>query len=107
MIEIQIFETLEGKRPFEDWFESIDRHAKRRVQVALDRLEAGNTSNLKGLGGGISELKISFGAGYRVYLAQQGKTIVILLNGGTKKRQSDDIAEAKSLWAIHQKHNKT
>ena len=106
MITIEVYETEDGKRPFEDWFKNVDRQAARKVQVALDRLEGGNTSNLKGVGAGVAELKINFGPGYRVYLGQQGKRLVILLTGGTKKRQSDDIAEAKRLWSAYKNEQK-
>jgi putative addiction module killer protein len=98
MIEIEVYETPSGDRPFEKWFMRVDRHARARIQVAFGRLEEGNTGSLKSLGGGVSELKISFGPGYRVYLGQQGDRLVILLHGGTKKRQSEDIAKAKQLW---------
>jgi putative addiction module killer protein len=65
------------------------------------RLENGNTSNIKSVGGGVYEYKINFGPGYRVYFAYDGKNIIILLAGGTKKRQSKDIETAKARWADH------
>ena len=98
MIEVLVYETPDGKRPFEKWFEDVDRHARRRVQIAIGRLADGNTGSLKSVGGGVSEIKISFGPGYRVYLGREGDKMVLLLTGGTKKRQSEDIAYAKSLW---------
>jgi len=58
----------------------------------------GNTSNVKGVGGGLSELRIDFGPGYRVYFGWDGKTVVILLGGGTKKRQQSDIESARMRW---------
>ena len=101
MIEIEVYETPEGDQPFTRWFERVDRHARNRILVAFDRLQAGNTGNLKSVGGGVSELKIPFGPGYRVYLGQQGDRLVILLHGGTKKRQSEDIARAKGYWQAY------
>jgi len=98
MIELRVYTTEGGKTPFTDWLKKVDRHAQSRIRIALDRLEAGNTGNLKSVGGGVSELKITFGPAYRIYMGQQGNEIVILLHGGTKKRQSDDIAKAKELW---------
>jgi len=62
-------------------------------------LEGGNTSNTKSLGGGVYELKIHFGPGYRVYYGYDGPKIVVLLAGGTKKRQEKDIDTAKKRWA--------
>lgn len=70
------------------------------------RLEQGNTSNVKSVGSGVSELKIHFGPGYRVYFGRDGERIVILLAGGTKKRQSHDIARAHELWASFQRRQR-
>jgi putative addiction module killer protein len=69
-------------------------------------LEGGNTSNTKSLGGGVYELKIDFGPGYRVYYGYDGPTIVILLAGGTKKRQDKDIDTAKNKWADYKARKK-
>jgi len=65
----------------------------------LTRLARGNRSQVKGVGGGVAELKVDFGPGYRIYFGQDGRTLVILLAAGTKKRQDDDIATAKARWA--------
>jgi putative addiction module killer protein len=88
-----------GRAPFEAWVLDLDSQAQAKVAIALSRLQGGNMSNVKGLGEGVCELKLDWGPGYRVYFGQDGKTIVILLCGGTKKRQSRDIATAKVLWA--------
>ncbi len=98
MIEIKVYVTPDGKQPFIKWLESIDRQARRRVETAITRLEEGNTGSLKSVGDGVHEIRLTFGAGFRVYLGQEGDSFVILLHGGTKKRQSDDIARAKALW---------
>ncbi len=68
------------------------------MTTAIARLENGNTSNVKSVGSGVYEYKINFGPGYRIYFAYYGKTIIILLAGGTKKRQSKDIETAKARW---------
>jgi putative addiction module killer protein len=102
MIEIIVYTTEDGKKPFQKWFDGIDRHARPKVQTAILRLAEGNTSNLKSVGGGVHEIRIHYGAGFRVYLGKEGETLVILLHGGTKKRQSDDIAKAKELWRQYQ-----
>ena len=88
-----------GKSPFATWFNRINAQAAARVTTALVRLEAGNTSNAKSVKGGVYELKIDFGPGYRVYFAYDGTEIVILLGGGTKKRQSKAVDIAKTRWA--------
>lgn len=93
----------EGKSPFEGWFVSLDPTARAKVTVALARLELGNTSNLKGVGEGVMECRIDFGPGYRVYLGRDGETLVILLSGGTKKRQQQDIQAAHAMWTDYRR----
>ena len=82
------------------------RGAAAKVTTALARLEGGNTSNVKSLGSGVHEYKIDFGPGYRVYFAYDGKTLVILLAGGTKKRQQTDIDAAKDRWQDYKQRKK-
>jgi putative addiction module killer protein len=65
----------------------------------LYRLAQGNRSHVKGVGGGVAELKMDFGPGYRIYFGHDGELLVILLAGGTKKRQGEDIMTAKARWA--------
>jgi putative addiction module killer protein len=88
-----------GHSPFESWFKRINAQAAAKVTTALVRLECGNISNAKSLGSGVYELKIDFGPGYRVYFGYDGPKFVILLAGGTKKRQDKDIDIAKKRWA--------
>ena len=88
-----------GHVPFEAWVLELDSQAQAKVTIALSRFQRGNNSNVEGVGAGVSELKLNWGPGYRVYFGQDGSTIVILLCGGTKKRQSRDIATAKLRWA--------
>jgi putative addiction module killer protein len=95
-----------GRSPFEIWFNKINAQAAAKVTTALVRLEGGNTSNVKSLGRGVHELKIDFGPGYRVYYGYDGPTIVILLAGGTKKRQDKDISMAKKRWADYKARKK-
>lgn len=98
MIQIEVYTTPTGKQPFMLWLEAIDREARRRVNIALARLEDGNTGNLKSVGDGVHEVRLTHGPGYRIYLGREGNRLVILLHGGTKRRQDDDIARAKELW---------
>ena len=69
-------------------------------------MEHGNLSNTKSLGGGVIESKIDFGPGYRVYFGKDGKHLIILLGGGTKKGQSKDIQKAKALWQEYKRREK-
>ena len=82
-----------GKR-FASWLESLDAAAAAKVTIALTRMEQGNLSNAKGVGAGVYEYRIDFGPGYRIYFGKDGDVLVILLGGGTKKRQNRDIQDA-------------
>lgn len=83
---------------FDDWFDNLkDRQAKTRIQARIDRVEEGNFGDTEPVGGGVSELRFFFGAGYRVYYCKQGLEIVLLLVGGDKSSQSKDIKLAKQL----------
>ena len=85
---------------FKVWFEKLaDRRAIERIAQRLVRLEAGLLGDVKSIGGGVSELRVDYGPGYRVYFTQRGKLIVILLCGGDKGTQVRDIKTAKSLAA--------
>jgi putative addiction module killer protein len=95
-----------GQSPFENWFNRINAQAAAKVTTALVRLESGNTSNVKSVGGGVYELKIDFGPGYRVYFGYDGPKVVILLAGGTKKRQDKDIGTAKKRWNDYKERQK-
>lgn len=106
MIELVAYIDDAGEAPFVEWLSGIDRQAVNRVTIALDRLEGGNTGQLKSLGGGVHELRIPFGPGYRIYVGQDGERLVILLTGGTKRRQSRDIARARGLWADYKLQKK-
>jgi putative addiction module killer protein len=88
----------DGSNPFQRWFESLDPRAAAKVTMARNRLELGNTSAVKWLGSGFGEYRIDSGPGYRIYLAQDGKTLIILFGGGTKRRQQADIDQAQALF---------
>lgn len=98
MIRIEEFITEQDVSPFRRWFDGLDHQATAWVTIAIDRLGEGNASNAKALGGGVSELRIDRGPGYRVYFGWDGKVLVILLGGGTKKRQQNDIEAALRHW---------
>ena len=98
MLELREYFGREGRGEFSRWFERLNAEAARRVTTALYRLGLGNTSNVKGVGEGVSEYRIDFGPGYRVYFGRDGKRIVILLCGGEKKRQQDDVVRAQEFW---------
>ena len=85
-------------RLFAEWLDGVgDAQAKARILVRLRRLSLGNFGDCKSVGNGVSELRIDYGPGYRIYLTRQGSSVVILLAGGTKKSQSRDIKRAIAL----------
>jgi putative addiction module killer protein len=96
---ILIYVKEDGKTPFSDWLESLrDRKARAIIRTRINRIRLGNLGDCKSVGEGVSELRINFAAGYRVYFAQQGNTAIILLHGGDKSSQQKDIKRAKIYW---------
>ena len=90
--------TIYTTEVFDAWFESLkDRQTARRIQARIDRAEEGNFGDHKAVGEGVSEMRIHHGPGFRVYFTQRGMEIVILLAGGDKSSQTQDIATAHEL----------
>jgi putative addiction module killer protein len=98
--------AADGASPFRNWFDRLDSRAAAKVTTALTRIGMGNTSNVESVGGGVYERKIDYGPGYRVYCGMDGEELVILVGGGTKKRQSHDIETARGRWADYRKRKK-
>lgn len=96
IIKVQEYMREDGSVPFARWLKKLNHHAAAKVITALARLELGNTSNIKWFSG-IGEYKINWGAGYRIYLLLDGNELIILLGGGTKESQQNDIQQAVSL----------
>ncbi len=90
--------TEAGRSPFAQWFGSLDAVMAARVDRYIRRLEAGNFGSVKPLREGVFELRLDFGPGYRVYFGREGRTLIILLGGGSKRRQDADIAAAVERW---------
>jgi putative addiction module killer protein len=83
---------------YEKWFDSLrDRQAKARIDIRVRRLSLGNPGDAKPVGEGVSELRIDFGPGYRVYFIQRADVLIVLLAGGDKRTQDQDIRLAKQL----------
>jgi len=91
MAEIRYYLVAGGRAPFAEWFAELDSIARAKITRAIARLGQGNVSNVKSVGEGVLEYRIDFGPGYRVYFGRDGDALVILLTGGTKKRQQRDI----------------
>ncbi len=105
---MQALEYLDaaGRSPFRRWFDGLDPQAAAKVAIVTARLLLGHVSNVKGVGGGVFELRIDFGPGYRVYFGRDGDALVLLLGGGTKQRQQNDIAAAQARWADYKRRKK-
>jgi putative addiction module killer protein len=106
MIIIREYIDLDGHSPYAKWFNRLNAPAAAKVAIAVVRMEQGNFSNFKGIGEGVFECRIDFGPGYRIYFGKDGDALVILLGGGTKKRQQNDIAKAKILWKEYKRRKR-
>ena len=98
-MQIIQYQTVEGKVPFQEWLRSIkDVNIRTRIRTRIDRLESGSFGDCRNVGGSVLELRLHFGPGYRIYFSREGQTIVILLCGGDKSTQTQDIERAKVFW---------
>jgi putative addiction module killer protein len=103
--EIRRYITPEGTVPFAEWLDSLrDKKTKAKIKERLKRVSLGNLGDCKSVGGGVFELRIDYGPGYRVYYGQVGLIIVILLLGGDKSTQEQDIRKAQEYWANYEKN---
>lgn len=100
--ELRFYETPAGTAPFEEWLDALrDAKGRAKIRVRLDRVESGNLGDCKPVGEGVYELRVDFGPGYRIYFAEDGPTIVLLLIGGDKSTQTKDIKTAQEYWQNH------
>jgi len=105
MNEIRLFKTNSGKEPFEDWLANIkDKTIKARIRRRIDRLALGHEGDCKPVGKGIYELRLMFGSGYRIYYGKLGDLVIVLLLGGDKSTQEDDIKKAQTYWKESQEN---
>jgi putative addiction module killer protein len=98
--EILICQDEGGREPFTEWLNGLDVQTRARVRVRIDRLEEGLFGDVEPVGEGVSELRLDFGPGYRVYFGQKGFQIHLLL-GSSKQRQQNDIRLVKKFWRAH------
>ena len=92
MVDVREYLDRKGNSPYAIWFDGLNAEAAVKVTMAVTRLGQGNFSKVKGVGSGVFEYRIDFGPGYRIYLGKDGDCLVILLGGGTKKRQKQTSA---------------
>jgi putative addiction module killer protein len=105
-VEVLEYLDLHGRSPYGEWFDGLNPPAAAKVVIAVTRLAQGNRSKTKSVGGGVHEYKIDFGPGYRVYFGREGERLILLLGGGTKKRQQKDIADALNRWQEYKRRKK-
>lgn len=105
MKEIKIYKALSGKEPYLDWYLDLDNSQRIIISKRLQRLKIDNYGDYKDLGEGLKELR--FSNGIRIYFTETENIIVLLLNGGNKKRQSNDIKSAKTYLCEYKERNKS
>lgn len=99
MIEVIEYLKEDETSPFAEWFDEIETNAALRVRRAIAKIELGNLGDSKSVGSGVIEYRLTYGPGYRIYYGRDGDAIIVLLAGGTKKRQQNDIETAQEYWA--------
>jgi putative addiction module killer protein len=105
-IEFSEYLDANGKSSFAKWFDDLDAIAAAKVRVHMTRVELGNYSNVEPIGEGLSEIKIDFGPGYRVYFRSEIGFLLLLLGGSSKKGQQKEINAAKAAWKLYQLERK-
>ena len=100
---VLVYRGQEGRLPFDEWLRGLRAaNAVARVLARIGRIRRGNLGDCKPVGEGVSELRVDYGPGYRIYFGQKGQTLVILLCGGDKRTQERDIRQAKEYWGDYQ-----
>ena len=100
MINLVRYQHTNGDEPLSDWLNGVrDKMAQARIRIRLRQVEAGNFGDCEAVGEGVSELRVHVGAGYRVYFGRRGQTVVVLVCGGDKRTQTNDIKREKLFWA--------
>ena len=93
-----------GESIFHRWHDNLDGLVSSEVSSAVRKVRVGNMGNVKSVGGGVHEIMVDFGGGYRVYFGNVDGVLILLLGGGGKKRQDRDIADAKERWNYFKKN---
>lgn len=101
--QVLIYADETGYEPFQAWLDTLrDTQGRRRIIQRLLRLQEGNYGDVAAIGEGLSELRLFFGPGYRIYFGEDANNIVLILCAGDKSTQSRDIADAKAYWKEYQ-----
>lgn len=106
--EIRNYETVEERSPFAEWLDCLrDMRARVKIEKRLERVRSGNLGDYRSVGEGVFELRIDYGPGYRVYFGQIGSTIIVILSGGDKSTQEQDILTAREYWRDYERSEST
>jgi putative addiction module killer protein len=98
-MELRYYQTSDGRQPFSEWLAALeDREGRARIQTRLDIVQLGSFGDSRPVGEGVLELRVDWGPGYRVYFARVGHLVVLLLCGGDKRAQDEDIKDAKRYF---------
>lgn len=103
--ELLVFRDRSGHTPYTEWLDELDWKSQERILARVSRLKRGQFGDFKPLEGGLYELRLFFGPGYRVYFGEHRGKLVIILSGGDKNSQKRDIKEAKGYWKIYLEDN--
>jgi putative addiction module killer protein len=102
--EIRRYVTTNGKIPFDEWYNALrDRKTQYKIDARLERVALGNLGDYRSVGEGVLELRIHYGSGYRIYFGQSDNRLILLLCGGDKSSQNQDIIKAKEYWRDYAK----
>lgn len=96
--KVREYLTPQGKNLFRDWLGQLDKAVAARIQARIYRFELGNLGDVKSVGCGVFEARFDFGSGYRLYFGKEGAALIILLLGGSKSTQSQDVRKARKYW---------
>ncbi len=106
-MDIHVYVDSDSRMPYFAWIHSLrDVKAKEKVSARIDRLTKGNFGKCRSVGSGVQELKVDYGSGLRIYFGRDGFEKVVLLCGGDKKTQNEDIKKAREYWAQYKKERK-
>ena len=106
-MDVTVYQDPDGNEPFENWLSSIkDKRTVARIENRLKHVRLGNLGDREPAGGGVHELRLHFGPGYRIYFGFLGRAEILLLSGGDKGSQGRDIQKAKVYWEEHQDRSK-
>ena len=103
--EVLVYRDRSGESPYREWLESLDWKTQDRIVLRVARLKWGQFGDFKALDGGLYELRLFFGPGYRVYFAERRGKMILLLGGGNKSTQKKDIKIAKENWKTYLEDN--